>query len=391
MRRKLFLLVLCLSVCVWCTACQKNVADGESSAADSALEINETENTFNGESTSNEESTSGADETSGEVKESETESEQAQSAETGEAEVQESKESGAYVREYMTQLSGQKTEESIHADVPVATAGDVIQQFEMGSTVSVDLDGDGSKEKLTVIMEGEPYYKTPVVQVDEFYFDCENMKELTRYMESADENYFYLTDLDITDGWIEIALFENGPSADPKTTFLRYSQGTLVWVGTVADGAPLGKDTYKVPLEINGDGTIICDERYDIIQTGWVIKKYVLNHALDLNAAIEEEVPEYYEFILFTEQSGWKEIITELPVYGEMKADTEQVVTLAVGTKVEFTRYYPEEGWLEIADDTGAAIGWLRLDTTGDKMTLLPVEIGRWGLYNYVDGLGFAD
>lgn len=385
MKKESFLIVLCLSVCVWCTACQKNVADGESSAADSALEINETE------SRSDAESTARSDETSEAVNEAETESTQIRDAETEETEVQESKESGVYVCEYITELSGQKTEESIHANVLTASTGDVVQKFEMGSTVTVDLDGDGAEEKLTVIMEGEPYYKTPVIQVDEFYFDCENMKELTRYMESADENYFYLTDLDITDGWIEIALFEHGPSADPKTTFLRYSQGTLVWVGTVADGAPLAASTYRVPLQINGDGTIICDERYDIIQTGWVIKKYVLNHALDLNAAIEEEVPEYYEFILFTELSGWKEIITELPVYGEMKADTEQVVTLAVGTKVEFTRYYPEEGWLEIVDDTGAAVGWIRLDTAGDKMILLPVEIGWWELYNYVDGLNFAD
>ena len=402
MRKRLWLAVLILSLGLGLSACQKsNESSGEPGAESGEnLVSKETDSSpaQDGTKSAAETEEKGTDKTTAE----ETTAEKTTAQETA-AEETTTWETTAWeteaetvvsnVRTYITELEGQQPENSIHSEVLVTTGGDVIQRYEMGTTVTVDLDGDGAEEKLTVaIGEKKQYWEDcPIIQVDDFYFDTDSMRELTRYMEAPDTRYFYLTDLDVNDGWKEIALYESGPSGDPVTTFLRYSDGKLVWIGTIAAQPAMGQTAGRI-WTASGDGQVTARVRYDIIETSFTRKAWKLANATELYAEFEEIVPEYYEFLLSRGEER-PYLVQDMTFYGERAANTENFVTLPAGTYIEFTRFYPEEGWLEIVSEGDGQTVWLKLETRDGKGVFLPGELSQWGNIqgDYIKGLCMAD
>ncbi|MBQ8814028.1 MAG: hypothetical protein IJZ85_06015 [Lachnospiraceae bacterium] len=369
MKRRMGWFVIVLSLCLGLTACQDRNVAGDVSTEDVQNEVegsSEAETTEAPQLESEEEN--GSEETAEETTEAATE-EPVTEAPTTEAE-----------------------RISFHMDNPIAFSGDIVQRVESGNTVLVDLNGDGVEERLTVQFEDIKGYPSisPVLQIDELFFTRKEVTEFY-YLEVPETEYYYLIDLDTADKWVEIAFYKTGPSSDPGTLFLRYNDGELVCVGRVPVGPPL-RDNGETGYTVLGDGKITGRGRYSVVETSWANMTWKLTDGSEFHAVIDEEIPEYYEFVLYRTKEEWLEVTHELPIYTEMREDTDQIVTLPVGTKMEFVRHYPEGDWLELIYGEEENVGWIRVIRSEKGTTILPVNTDQWfGLYTYIDGFNTAD
>lgn len=276
---------------------------------------------------------------------------------------------------------------NLHTEETQVAGEGIIQVFETGKTLLADLDGDGEAEKITVAVDPDRGYRFSLkLQIDDTYYDCDTLHSVLRGLECEETRCFYLLDIDSSDKWLELAFFEYGPSGDPCTTFARYSDGELVYIGEIGDGPP-GEDRYgNVSMEFPGDGTISAIVRYDKFQTDFTRKNWKLVNGSELNAQLEEIVPEYYEFYEYLDR--WEphvQLAQNATFYREKIADMENVIMLSEGTMVELFRYYPADGWLEILYEEGTKSVWLQVNEEG---LFMPMKVGK---YDYFTGLSAAD
>lgn len=140
-----------------------------------------------------------------------------------------------------------------------------------GETAEADLDGDGKTDEITVdTAERDDYLVFTSVRV--------NGKDFTDYVNGGmgfeladlDPDGWALTDADVSDGRLEIALLDLGPSDDYTTTFLRYDGSSLVCLGRVS-GLILSpgsdRDNGIGDLAFDGDGTVRSYVRLSVLQT----------------------------------------------------------------------------------------------------------------------------
>lgn len=369
MKRRLFGLVIVLSLCLGLTACRESNV-----AADISTEDMKNEMETAVESTV----APSQEETEASTEEPETES-------TEEPVTEEQPTTTPETEEPTTEAAGILG----HTKYTQVAGDGVVQPFDLGTTVLVDLDGDGVDEQLMVIMEELPTpWSYPSVLINEHYFTRKEVNGL--YAEMPYRDYFYLMDLDVTDQWIEIALREAGPSGDPKTTFFRYHDGEMICIGSVPNVLWI-KEDGTMSSTVLGDGKYTGKARLDIIQTDGAEKTWGLVNGAEFNASIEEVIPEFYEFSILSDLEYWCSIRQELPVYKEMIADADQMIILPVGTKIEFRRYYPIDGWIELISTEKETLGWIKLEGDESSQMIMPINVERWSLRGYVDGLNFAD
>lgn len=362
-------LAILLCLCMMCTACGKqsgadeSSTDGKNAGQEASSETSETETLTTEEPTTEEPITEKL------TTEEPTTEEPTTEEPTTEAPTEE-----------------QPTEPvNLHTEETQVAGDGIVQVFETGKTVLADLDGDGEAEKITVAVDPDRGYRFSLkLQIDDTYFDCDTLHSVLRGLEFEETRCFYLLDIDSSDKWLEVAFFEYGPSGDPCTTFARYCDGELVYIGEIQDGPP-GEDGYgNISMEFPGDGTISAVVRYVEFQTDSTKKTWRLANGSELNASFEEIVPEYYEFIRY---SGWEpniQLVQNATFYREMKADMENVIMLPEGTMVDLARYYPEEGWLEVVYEEGTKSVWLQV-TEEDMFMPMNVDI-----YKYFTGLNAA-
>ncbi len=315
--------------------------------------------------------------------------------------------------------------------------GDTVVPLAMGSTVGVDLDGDGMQELVQVsfgsvcgpMKNGEKpawntlYYELPVVRINDYIYDEEYLQEnLGHYAESADIATWYIFDVDVNDGYKEIGLYEDGPSDDPYTTLFRYEGGVLREIGGFSDCPIRGsmgswalkpKDDYQalvnsverseLQIQVPGDGTILATQRIDILETSFVEGMWKLQNSgnfeeasLDLQLR-EEYIFKGYEYRM-TDTEFCPMVREELQVYTD-KDFTSQVTVLAQGEKVIPYRYYPDteagetNGWVElIYREDFAESGWIYVT---NRMNIYQVEESgevkeSWS-GDLMDNLSFAD
>ncbi|MBQ6876681.1 MAG: hypothetical protein IJN46_10685 [Lachnospiraceae bacterium] len=278
---------------------------------------------------------------------------------------------------------------NLHTEETQVTGEGIVQVFETGKTVVADLDGDGTAERITVKVDLEAsYYDRMSMQIEDIYFDSEEFNRITGYMEGAETKEFYLVDLDVSDQWLEIAFFEYGPSNDPVTTFLRYGDGNVINIGNVPTGPPDEQYVENKGINIPGDGTMTGRARYDIVQTSFVTKTWRVENLTGHTAAIEEIVPEYYQFRLRIEGEYQMCLRQDTVFYKEMNGFADEIITLPKDTVVDISRFYPDSGWLQLIYDQGAKSMWLKLD---ENEMLQPLNVHRWNLSQYIAGLSMAD
>lgn len=87
---------------------------------------------------------------------------------------------------------------------------------------------------------------------------------------------FYLIDLIQDDGFIELAMYDDGPSADPKTTFYRYSGKRLYKLATINTDIKAKCTIYPYYGNVltDGKGKIICPDHIANFLSPNIVKGY---------------------------------------------------------------------------------------------------------------------
>lgn len=159
-------------------------------------------------------------------------------------------------------------------DLPGTENGYLVQE-PMGEEVQVDLDGDGKLETLTITTKqveqksGDSRWKETVLSslvIDGKEFIKKNAAESNSLnvpnvvLYTPEGEHYFLADLNASDGKLEIALLDYGPSYDLTTTYLRYENSQLTSLGTVP-GFPDQDSSI-----LDGKGNVTTPGRLSLLQ-----------------------------------------------------------------------------------------------------------------------------
>lgn len=270
----------------------------------------------------------------------------------------------------------------------------------MGEAAKVDLDGDGQEELVQVRALSEDASgmlcmaqtensdtELPVIQVNDRVFTPECLYDMGVRDECPDIGTYYILDIDLHDGYKEIAVYFDGPSGDPDTYLFHYQDGSLSEVGDFeapmteemkdrvywAALAPFQKPRVCSPQKyeealaavnrdsifpvISGDGTVYAEGRRDILMTNWAMRVWRLEtdkeHPLGMLA---EVIPEEYFFTVRQPAIARREI----PLYSEADTQSESL-SIREGEEVCFYSYRPDQtgsGRSAFLDIYSEDIGW---------------------------------
>lgn len=140
-------------------------------------------------------------------------------------------------------------------------------------SLSADLDGDGQAETVEYSVlspEGAPGSRCSLsidgVSVDESLAE-QGFNAVNVHAECA------AVDLDTADGYVELAVLEDGQSADYYTNFIRFDGEGAVYLGRVPG---LIGDTGYFPVTVNGDGSVTASILSGVLQNWAFAADYVL-------------------------------------------------------------------------------------------------------------------
>lgn len=113
-----------------------------------------------------------------------------------------------------------------------------------------DLNGDGEEEQISALLNQ---------RAEESYIEVNGIKVSIYPMSPTGE--VQIIDLDNRDEYVELAIFDDGPSGDPEFKFFRYDGKELISLGSIERGGLMdgqgkliswfNKSNYLVPLETN--------------------------------------------------------------------------------------------------------------------------------------------
>ena len=276
--------------------------------------------------------------------------------------------------------------------------GETVTPLSVNTTISVDLDEDGKEELISVTFsENEDLFLvSPEICVNDTVFDETYMREtIGLYMESPDIATWYIFDVDLQDGYKEIAVYEDGPSGDPWTTLFRYEEGQLHRIGGFSD-KPID-DRSKINIKVPGDGTIYASQRVDVMETNFAEGLWKLEQGESFaDASLELQLREMYEFFGYGADRGefTTTFIDTLQFYTKPDFEAEQIV-LTQGENLDLYRYYPqdsENGWVQIAYHNRESFGWLYLHGYDEvRQTDENGESIYYHAYDLIQNLSYAD
>ena len=289
----------------------------------------------------------------------------------------------------------------------------------MGQTVTVDLNGDGTEESVTFGIEGyegtvsfrdlEEAHKYTYEKVNDLYYLKINDRVWSQ-PEIAEEFWdsygvgtttYYIFDVDVSDGYKEIGIYFPGPNTPTGVALFRFAEGELHYVGNfmspVFESDERNYEAQRMTYEemvtkverenylitVPGDGTILCKERRDCLETSFTVLKYELyNVSLSSGryAQLREVIRDRYEFFGWQEDRGefnvraaktFTAYHTPVDMSQEFHKDL-QAVKIPEGTRISFYAYYPDNGW---------TTGWVQF-AYGENL-----EKFAW-LYKGVDATG---
>ena len=209
----------------------------------------------------------------------------------------------------------------------------------LGETIDVDLDGDGTADEIlfnstsmdeteggpTLLINGENY--SQVFEENEFYFAYPY------------EEYVVL-DIDESDNTLELAFQDYGMSDDPVTAFVRYEDGKVTFLGAICDRV---SDGYIVN---DGKGHLQAKERMAIFETVNVAVSYEVKDG-KLVRVEQQTYPVVYTN--FSSSGRTKTLLQDIVAYEQMNTDSESVV-LKSGGKVSVLASDDKE-WVQIMDE----------------------------------------
>lgn len=219
------------------------------------------------------------------------------------------------------------------------------KEYQISETAVEDLSGDGTPNKITYkVNEMEDGNYECVVTIDGKDY---RISELA-YMVNPVTDAFYITDLSEYDEKLEIAVLDEGPSADPITSFFRYD-GTLSYIGQVP-GFPFKQRNNGVN-GFNGLSGITGYLRTDLIETAYLSGYWWYDSEND--------------FITY-QSTGWNEFLPtnghvlyeDLPVHYAM--DETSAVTMIPAQKEVFFLGSDMYEWILVKGKDGS-MGYMRV------------------------------
>ncbi len=253
-----------------------------------------------------------------------------------------------------------------------------------GESFSIDLDGDGSEEEIayTPSIDGEQF----PWELDSLIINGKEFKDSIYdgkfYTDCLVTDYWAITDLDSSDGALEIAIMDYGPSDDNVTYFFRYAGGELDYIGYVPgfvyDGRADSSD-----MSFNGVGTVDSYIRLSILQTWWAPASWTPGDESRFDL-IEQDL--YYPF---ADRLG-SNVTALVPVagYADRSSDSERSI-IPAGTQLTLTATDNKE-WV-LAETSGGGEIWLHLNSQDGYAFEVETETGYESGAFVLDGLCMVD
>ena len=177
------------------------------------------------------------------------------------------------------------------------------KQYVVGETIEAALQTDGEKLNICYnVVIGEDRYHACVLTIDGIAYDLNDYVTMTNPVEDV----FYITDIAYYDEKLEIAILDEGPSADPVTYFFQYD-GNLRYVGEV-QGFPFENYANNPFNGFNGLNSVIGVIQRELIESAYVYAYYWYNSVEGTLELMERTSMDYTWF-------DAHELYVDLPVY----------------------------------------------------------------------------
>lgn len=239
-----------------------------------------------------------------------------------------------------------------------------------GFTIEKDLDSDGQKEticysaiepepEIEVTEDGEEYSVYGSLECSLKINDVdvtEQFLKLTGYIPESGYDYYYLTDLDENDNYIELAILDYGVNDYAGTYFLRYDKGELKYLGYI--NALLNSQM----CEIKGDGTLKARIHSQLLETADLEGSY---HIEDGKLVLEEQ--DWYEY----KRTEWAEeymknhnILKDVTVYTKNDISSEKKILTSEDGPVTFPAT-DNKNWVQV-ETAGGDTYYLYMENFGE-------------------------
>lgn len=229
-------------------------------------------------------------------------------------------------------------------------------------SLTADLDGDGQAETVeysVVSPEGALGSRCRLsidgVSVDESLAE-QGFNAVNVHAECA------AVDLDAADGYVELAVLEDGQSADYYTNFIRFDGEGAVYLGRVPG---LIGDTGYFPVTVNGDGSVSASILSGVLQNWAFAADYVLT-----DSGLELVEQDFYTDERY--KTADKETLIDIYAYDAPEDDAERHVIKA-GTALSL---YGEGGSWDAGE--GAHGAWALAEDTSGAQYYLKVRELSW-------------
>jgi hypothetical protein len=252
--------------------------------------------------------------------------------------------------------------QSNNEDIEITDKDEYPVEIPIGRSCTVDLNKDGNKDSIAYILD--KVEKTHEVSVRSFVVNKVEYKDklygaLEFYMDNPNIEHYFITDIDKSDNFKEIALLDEGPSGDPQTYFFRYNGSELKYIGSI----PAFHEDF------DGNGTIIAGCRLSILQTWCAPAKW----RLDENGYLKKVHEDIYYPYQYSNENNPVILLKDLLIYKrqDLKADK---ITVKALSKVTFTAT-DNEHWVCMKTQDGAE-GWFYIENNGSiLLNGKPVDI----------------
>ena len=203
------------------------------------------------------------------------------------------------------------------------TLANVSHRVQGRNIAYIDMDGDQEAEK--IVLQLAPHQ----LQIGEAYRDID-------YYQMA--NTIWALNLNNT---LLLAIYDDGPSADPYTWFFRYENGQIIEAGAM--------DIDIHNCKVNPNGTITAPFYKEIVQSDWI----TIYLELDENGFLREVPQETYDF----RNRNFVDLNRELPLHKKIKGEDTFIIP---PQKVRFLKTSADWSWLLLETENGQQ-GWVHI------------------------------
>ncbi|QSX06251.1 SH3 domain-containing protein [Sedimentibacter sp. zth1] len=223
-------------------------------------------------------------------------------------------------------------------------------QIPIDTNIVVDLNNDGAKESISYIVDKSKNINKARVnsfKIDNIEYKDKLYGELELYMCNPNSQWYYIVDIDVADDYKEIAILDDGPSADPQTYFFRYDGHELIYIGSIS-GFP-----HYERFKFNENGTIISSFHLTILQTWTAPTTWKLDESGFL---IRENEDIYYPY---KSNALRQKVNKDIFIYKKPELTSEQIF-IPAGSTVTLVST-DNKHWVSIKTDDGTE-GWLYME-----------------------------